>query len=124
MIAQSLRASRASIVRVAGTSNIIAQRHYVSPSAVRKADAVQDMYLNELKRTKPTEIKASDAAAHVQKFTKPKAPASPEETGLSGELKDYQNQKVEVEGQASAGEPAAAEQDWFEEEPEEEEKAH
>ena len=80
---------------------------------MRTADFVQDLYLNQLKSYKPTPVKASDSEGHVQKFAAPKAPKSPEEGNLSNEMKAYQDQQVEVEGQAAGGEAAPAE-DWFE----------
>jgi len=83
------------------------------------ADLVQDLYLRELKNYKPPQVKASDAEGHVQKFTMPKAPPSPEETDIASELKSYETQEVELEGQAESGAPAV-EEDWFEEEEEEE----
>lgn len=87
------------------------------------ADLVQDMYLRELKSYKPQQVKASDAEGHVQKFAMPAAPKSPEEGDLSNELKAYEDQQVEVEGQSSTPGAAPVEQDWFEEE-EETEEAH
>lgn len=56
----------------------------------------------------------------MQKWAAPKAPPSPEEADIARELKAYEDSKVEVEGQAEGGVAAEAEQDWFEEEPEEE----
>lgn len=85
---------------------------------------MQDLYLKELKSYKPVPIKASDSEGHVQKFTAPKTPKSPEETDIANELKAYESSTVELEGQASEGSPVATEQDWFEEEPEEEHAAH
>lgn len=82
------------------------------------ADPVQDLYLRELKAYKPTPLKAGDAEEHVQKFTAPKAPQSPEEANLASELSAYESQEVEVEGQAAAGEAAPVEESWFEEEEE------
>lgn len=88
------------------------------------ADPVQDLYLRELKAYRPTPIKPGDAEAHVQKFALPKAPPSPEEANLAGELSAYESQEVEVEGQAAAGEAAPVEESWFEEEEEEAPAAH
>lgn len=85
---------------------------------------MQDLYLRELKSYKAPAIKAGDADAHVQKFAPPKAPKSPEETDIANELKAYESQAVEVEGQAEAGAPVEKELDWFEDEPEEEEAHH
>ena len=83
------------------------------------------MYLRELKSYKAPQVKASDAEGHVQKFTLPKAPPSPEESDLANDLKAYESQQVELEG-ASSSEPGAApvEEDWFEEEAEEVPAAH
>ncbi|KAI4136077.1 MAG: hypothetical protein LQ347_000127 [Umbilicaria vellea] len=89
---------------------------------MRQADLVQDLYLRELKAYKPTPTKASDAEGHVQKFSAPKAPRSPEEGDIANDLKAYEAQQVEIEGQAVAGEAGVAEEDWFEEE--EEGEAH
>lgn len=83
---------------------------------------MQDLYLRELKAYKPTAIRASDAEGHVQKFSAPKAPRSPEEGDIANDLKAYEAQQVEIEGQAVAGEAGVAEEDWFEEE--EEGEAH
>lgn len=87
------------------------------------ADIVQDLYLKELKAYKPAAVKASDAEGIVQKFTPPKPPVSPEEADIAKELKAYEDSTVEIEGQATAGSAAPAEQDWFEE-PEEEVAHH
>lgn len=88
------------------------------------ADPVQDLYLRELKAYKTPAVKPGDAEAHVQKFALPKAPPSPEEANLAGELSAYESQEVEVEGQAAAGEAAPVEQSWFEEEEDETPAAH
>lgn len=88
-----------------------------------EADLVQDLYLRELKGYKPPPVKSSDSEGHVQKFSPPKAPQSPEESDIANDLKAYENQQVEVEGQAAGGEASATEEDWFEEEEEEESHA-
>jgi F-type H+-transporting ATPase subunit h len=78
------------------------------------------MYLRELKAYKPTQVKASDAEGHVQKFTVPKPPPSPEESDLASDLKAYETQQVELEGSASTESGAApVEEDWFVEEDDE-----
>ena len=87
------------------------------------ADLVQDLYMKELKAYKIPPVKAGDADAHVQKFSPPKAPKSPEEAEIANELKAYEAQTVEIEGQAEGG-AAVEEVDWFEEEPEEETAPH
>lgn len=72
------------------------------------------MYLKELKAYKPTPLKASDSEGHVQKFSAPKPPHSPDEGDIAQDLKAYEEQQVEVEGQPTAGDPDPAEWDWFE----------
>lgn len=76
------------------------------------------MYLRELKAYKSPAVKASDAEGHVQKFSTPKAPRSPEEGDLASDLSSYQNSTVEVEGQSSevgAAPEQSAVEAWFEE---------
>lgn len=80
-----------------------------------EGDFVQDLYLRELKNYKPPLVKASDSEGHVQTFSPPKAPQSPEESDIANDLKEYETQQVELEGQASGEEGAATEVDWFEE---------
>lgn len=75
-----------------------------------------------MRNYKPTPVKLSDSEGHVQKFAAPKPPPSPEEGNIANDLKAYEEQPVEVEGQAAAGEAGVVEEDWFEEE--EEEEAH
>lgn len=80
-------------------------------------DLIQDLYLRELKAFKPTPVKPSDAEGHVQKFTPPKPPRSPAEENIANDLKAYETQQVDVEGQAKEGaENPLDEEDWFEEE--------
>jgi F-type H+-transporting ATPase subunit h len=76
------------------------------------------MYLQQLKTYKPTPIKANDAEGHVQTFSVPKAPKSPEEGDIAKDLQAYETQAVEIEGQSSEGGAAVPEEDWFEEEEE------
>ncbi|RAH87223.1 hypothetical protein BO86DRAFT_385209 [Aspergillus japonicus CBS 114.51] len=116
-MSQSLRASRSLFTRVSRQQVSVARRTFLT-SAIRQADPVQDLYLRELRAYKPTPVKAGDADAHVLKFSPPAAPQSPEEANLASELKSYESQEVEVEGQAAAGEAAPAEESWFEEEEE------
>ncbi|CAI9638312.1 hypothetical protein GT037_000124 [Alternaria burnsii] len=119
MIAQSIRASRQALVRVARQQPaFVARRTFITPSAVRSADLVQDLYLRELKNYKVPEVKAGDAEGHVQKFTVPKAPASPEETDIANELKAYETQAVDVEGAQGEDDAVLPQEDWFEEEDE------
>ena len=85
---------------------------------------MQDLYLKELKAYKPSPVKPSDAEGQVQKFSVPQPPRSPEEGNIAQELKAYDEQQVEIEGQATEGEAGVVEEDWFEEEEAEEEPAH
>lgn len=78
------------------------------------ADLIQDMYLKSLREYKAPPQKASDAEGQVQKFTPPAAPKSPEEANLANDMKAYEDQVVEIEGQASAGETQEPEEDYFE----------
>lgn len=79
------------------------------------------MYLRELKAYKPAPVKASDSEGHVQKFSVPKTPKSPEETDIANELKAYEASSVDLVGAEGAEEGAAPiDQDWFEEEEEDE----
>lgn len=82
------------------------------------------MYLKELKAYKPQPVKPGDADAHVHKFKAPQPPPSPEEANLQNDLKAYEDQVPEVEGQSGSEGAAPVEQDWFEEEEEEDEHAH
>ncbi|KAI9661197.1 MAG: hypothetical protein M1821_009524 [Bathelium mastoideum] len=119
----SLRASRHTLARVARQQQVgLCRRTLIVPTATRQADLVQDMYLRELKSYKPTPVKASDAEGHVQKFAAPKPPQSPEESDIAKDLQAYEQQQVEIEGQANTSSRGpAVEQDWFEEEEDDEE---
>lgn len=79
----------------------------------RTASLIQDLYLKELKAYKPSPPKNLDSAGHVQKFSPPKPPQPPSEGDIASELKEYESQQVEVEGQAAAGEASNVERDWF-----------
>ncbi|KAF2033694.1 hypothetical protein EK21DRAFT_98098 [Setomelanomma holmii] len=119
MIAQSIRASRQALVRVARQQPaFVARRTFITPTTVRSADLVQDLYLRELKAYKVPAVKANDAEGSVQKFTLPPTPTSPEESDIASELKTYETQSVEVEGASSEDGTALPEEDWFEEEDE------
>jgi F-type H+-transporting ATPase subunit h len=78
------------------------------------ADIVQDLYLRELRAYKQPAAKPTDAEGHVQKFTMPKPPKSPEETSLANQMQEYESSAVEIEGQASAGETEEPQGDYFE----------
>ena len=61
-------------------------------------------------------VKPSDSEGHVQKFSPPKPPRSPEEGDIANDLKAYEDQQVEVESQASGEENKAYEDEgWWEE---------
>ncbi|KAE8452323.1 hypothetical protein EG329_001023 [Mollisiaceae sp. DMI_Dod_QoI] len=124
MFTQSLRASRSSIARVARQqATVVTRRTFITPTAVRQADLVQDLYLKELKAYKAPAVKVTDSEGHVQKWSAPKPPKSPEEADIANELKAYEASTVDIEGQAEGG-VAEKEPDWFEEEPEEEAAHH
>ncbi|KAJ4993938.1 mitochondrial f1f0 atp synthase subunit [Stagonosporopsis vannaccii] len=119
MLAQSIRASRQALARVARQQPTIARRTFITPTAVRSADLVQDLYLRELKNYKVPQVKASDADAHVQKFSIPAAPKSPEEADIANELKAYETQQPDVGSEATAEDgQVLPEEDWFVEEDE------
>lgn len=80
------------------------------------------MYLRELKSYKPTPIKPTDSEGHVSVFHQPTAPKSPEEVDIANELKAYETETVELEGQVEEGDAAADSGSWFEEDDFEEEK--
>ncbi|KAI9864291.1 MAG: hypothetical protein M1813_003209 [Trichoglossum hirsutum] len=120
MLARSIRASRSSIASIARQQQAVSRRTFITPTAIRQVDLVQDLYIKELKSYKPTPIKASDAEGSVQKWSAPPPPKSPEEEDLASGLKAYEEQQVEVEGQTNPGETSVKEEDWFEEEEEEE----
>lgn len=120
---QSLKASRVPLARIARPQAVLHRRTFLAPTAALRADLVQDLYLRELKGYKPPPVKPSDSEGHVQKFSPPKPPQSPEESEIANDLKAYEDQQVEVEGQAAGGEASATEEDWFEEEEEEEAQA-
>jgi F-type H+-transporting ATPase subunit h len=75
-----------------------------------------------LKAYKVPAVKANDSEGHVQHFTAPKTPKSPEEADIANQLKAYEASTVDIEGQAEGGAASSNEFEWFEEEPEEEAK--
>ncbi|KAL8963763.1 MAG: hypothetical protein Q9193_000010 [Seirophora villosa] len=88
------------------------QRNFSTPNSRLRVDLVQDLYLREIRSYKAPSLKASDAEGHVQKFSVPKAPRSPDEGDIAQDLKDYENQQVDLEGLADPSEPY---DDWFDE---------
>lgn len=91
---------------------------------VPPADFVQELYLKELKAYKTPPVKESDADGHVQTFSVPKTPASPEESDLAKNLQEYESMTVEIEGQDVSAQTgaggAAVLPDWLEAEEEDE----
>lgn len=71
------------------------------------------MYLKELRAYKIPPQKASDAEGQVQTFKPPPVPKSPEESNLANEMKEYEDQVVEIEGAAATGETQSHEEDYF-----------
>lgn len=80
----------------------------------RTADTIQQMYLKELQSYKAPPVKAGDSEGHVQKFSPPAPPKAPEDTDLAKDMKAYEDQVVEIEGQAATGEQTELEGDYFE----------
>ncbi|EEQ27898.1 ATP synthase H chain [Microsporum canis CBS 113480] len=114
MMSQSLRSSVSFLSRAVRQQSPIVRRSFAT-TPIRRADPVQDLYIRELAAYKPAPRKANDADAHVQKFVAPSPPPSPEESNISADLKAYETQAVEVEGQGQeAGEPTPIEEDWLE----------
>ncbi|KAI0140841.1 ATP synthase complex subunit H-domain-containing protein [Xylariaceae sp. FL1272] len=122
-----LRTSAArSLSAATRVARVNAVRTFIAPTVSRRADFVQELYLKELKAYKPTPVKDSDSVGHVQTFTAPKAPKSPEEADLANSLKEYESMAVEVEGNegaATSSSPAAV-VDWLVEEEDTEEAHH
>ncbi|KAL8658331.1 MAG: hypothetical protein Q9226_001075 [Calogaya cf. arnoldii] len=113
---------RSSVLRMARPQFIQQRRTFSTPNSVLRGDLVQDLYLRELRAYKPPPLKPSDSEGHVQKFSAPKAPQSPDEGDIAQDLKAYENQQVELEGQAASGKSGAAEESWFEEEEDDDEE--
>ena len=87
------------------------------------ADMVQDLFVKAINGYKPTPKKPSDAEGQVQKFSMPSAPASPEESNIANQLKEYEDQQVDVEAAASEGGAAIQEgENMFEDDLEDEEE--
>ncbi|KAL8874078.1 MAG: hypothetical protein Q9174_000549 [Haloplaca sp. 1 TL-2023] len=103
------------VARIARQQLSMQPRSFSTLNNRLRVDLVQDMYLKEIRAYKPTPLKPSDSEGHVQKFSAPKVPQSPEEGDIARDLKAYEDQQVELEGQASSGEAEAPEEDWFEE---------
>ncbi|OQO10651.1 hypothetical protein B0A48_03949 [Cryoendolithus antarcticus] len=110
---------RLPLARAMRQQSPLLRRTFIATSQVQ-ADIVQDLYLRELKSYRSPPVKPSDSKGHVQEFTLPKAPPSPEEADIASELKAYESQVPEIEGQAEGG-ASKVEEDWFVEEAEEDE---
>ncbi|KAL8746382.1 MAG: hypothetical protein Q9190_001591 [Brigantiaea leucoxantha] len=60
---------------------------------------MQSYRISELRAYKPPPSKLSDSEGHVQKFVAPKAPRVLDEGDIARDLKAYEDQQVEIEGQ-------------------------
>ncbi|MCJ1425351.1 hypothetical protein MMC29_003239 [Sticta canariensis] len=116
---RSLRAANLALLRPAQVNVLVSKRAFTAPTNVLRADIIQDIYIKEIRGYKPATLRSSDSDGHVQKFSVPKPPRSPEESDIANELKGYEAQQVEVEGQVASGEANQVEEDWFEEDEEE-----
>lgn len=92
----------------------ICSKHFNQRLIRAIADMIQQMYLKELQSYKSPPVKAGDSEGLVQKFSPPAPPKAPEDTDLAKDMKDYEDQVVEIEGQAAAGEQTETEGDYFE----------
>ncbi|KAL8706044.1 MAG: hypothetical protein Q9201_000866 [Fulgogasparrea decipioides] len=113
---------QSSAARIARQQRILQRRCFSTPSSRLRGDLVQDLYLKEIRAYKPPPLRPSDSEGHVQKFSAPKAPQSPDEGDIARDLKEYEDQQVELEGQEATGEAGAAEESWFEEEDDDDEE--
>ncbi|KAL8702053.1 MAG: hypothetical protein Q9224_000202 [Gallowayella concinna] len=113
---------RFAVARTARQQLILQRRAFSIPNSSLRGDLVQDLYLRELRAYKPPPLKPSDSEGHVQTFSPPRAPQSPDEGDMARDLKAYEDQLVEVEGQAAPGEAGAPEENWFEEEDDDDEE--
>ncbi|KAK9451632.1 ATP synthase complex subunit H-domain-containing protein [Limtongia smithiae] len=88
-------------------------------SSVVRRDALQELYIKELKAYKAPVIKASDSVGQVKPWIAPAAPAIPAvEAFAAADLAEYDTQVVEVEGIAAVEEvPTEDLDDWFVVEP-------
>jgi F-type H+-transporting ATPase subunit h len=104
---------------------LVERKPFFTNVSLSIADFVQDLYLKELKAYKTPVVKESDAEGQVQAFAMPKTPASPEESDLASNLKEYESMAVEIEGQdaTQTSQGAAALPDWLEAE-EDDQPAH
>ncbi|MCJ1266730.1 hypothetical protein MMC22_006615 [Lobaria immixta] len=114
-----LRAANLALLRPAQAKVLVSTRAFTAPTTVLRADIIQDLYLKEIRGYKPATLKPSDSDGHVQKFSAPKPPRSPEESDIANGLKGYEAEQVEVEGQVAIGEANQVEEDWFDEDEEE-----
>lgn len=81
-------------------------------SAPVRNNAIQDLYIKELKAFKPTPISAADAESAVRAWKTPVAPQIPAlEVDAATQLGDYEAAEVEVVSATSEAEAAA--QEWF-----------
>ncbi|SCU85756.1 LANO_0C05226g1_1 [Lachancea nothofagi CBS 11611] len=89
------------------------------------ANAIQDLYLREIKNVKLQPISAKDAEASVKPWNAPKAPQTPELEGQGPEaLKAYAQEDVQVSKTEAESAAETEEQDWLVLEEIEEETHH
>lgn len=83
---------------------------------------VSELYIQQIKAFKPTPTSAKDAENAVKSFQLPTKPSVPENEISADALSQYESSEVEAEAtkSASADTGAAAEEDWFVFEEEEE----
>ncbi|KAL8738267.1 MAG: hypothetical protein Q9181_000902 [Wetmoreana brouardii] len=106
---------QSSAAQIARQQRNLQRRYFSTPSSRLRGDLIQDLYLKEIRAYKPPPLRPSDSEGHVQKFSAPKAPQSPDEGDIARDLKAYEDQQVELEGQAASGDAGAVEESWFEE---------
>ncbi|SCV00462.1 LAME_0G09868g1_1 [Lachancea meyersii CBS 8951] len=89
------------------------------------ANAIQDLYLREIKNVKLQPLSAKDAEANVKPWSAPKAPQVPDLEGQGPEaLKAYAEEDVQVSKTKEESAAESEEQDWLVLEEIEEETHH
>lgn len=108
-----------------GLRAAIPQARLLSTTVVRQ-NALQELYLKELKNVKLSPLTAQDAEASVKPWAEPSKPSIPEvEAQGPEELQAYKNEPVETLSESAGGaaqEPV--EEDWLVLEDAEEEASH
>lgn len=73
---------------------------------------VSDLYIEQIKQFKPTELSAQEIASAVKAFQLPAKASIPEAEVVAESLGEYEASEVETEAVSATGEPVA-EEDWF-----------